>query len=144
MAKISAHGSIVGTVEYLTKSKRYMSDGVILLNNGFGWKIGGKVKSHVTPQAAYDGARTRLAEKLAAWPEMAAYIRELHGMAGLCKRWKLHSAVTMMPDDCDGVWSECCDGYGDNVHADVDEVADLCRAYRAVMATRAALATEAV
>jgi hypothetical protein len=32
----------------------------------------------------------------------------------------------MMPDDCDGVWSECCDGYGDNIRADVDDVAKLC------------------
>jgi hypothetical protein len=39
MAKISAHGSVIGTVEYLTKAKRYMSDGVILKNSGFGWEI---------------------------------------------------------------------------------------------------------
>ena len=29
----------------------------------------------------------------------------LHAMAGQCKRWKLHQAVSMMPDDADGVWS---------------------------------------
>jgi hypothetical protein len=27
------------------------------------------------------------------------------------------------------VWSECCDGYSDNIHADVDEIAKLCRLY---------------
>ena len=43
-------------------------------------------------------------------------------------------AVTMMPDDADGVWSEACDGYGDNVHADVDDVAKLCALYRTALA----------
>ena len=50
-------------------------------------------------------------------------------MAGLSKRWKLEAAVSMMPEDPDGVWSEACDGYCDNVHADIDEVAHLCRLY---------------
>ena len=35
-----------------------------------------------------------------------------------------------MPDDPDGVWSEACDGYGDNISADVDEVAALCELYK--------------
>ena len=53
MAKISAHGAIVGTVEYVTRAKRYMSDGVILKNDGFGWKLYGKVKPHLTPAEAH-------------------------------------------------------------------------------------------
>jgi hypothetical protein len=134
MAKVSAHGAIVGTVEYVTRAKRYMSDGVILKNDGLGWKLYGKVKPHLTPAEAYRHARDKLAARLAELPAMAAYIAELHAMAGQCKRWKLHTAVSMMPDDADGVWSEACDGYGDNVHADVDEVAKLCALYRAAMA----------
>jgi hypothetical protein len=144
MAKVSAHGSIVGTVEYITKAKRYMSDGAILKNIGFGWKIAGKVKPGYTPQTAYEHAARRLAEHLATAPSLAAYMRALHSMAGLCKRWKLHSAVSLMPNDCDGVWSEVCDGYGDNVHADVDEVAELCLLYRVAMAEKADTVAEAL
>jgi len=136
MAKLSAHGAIIGTVEYVTRAKRYMSDGVILKNDGMGWKLYGKVKSHLTPAEAYQHARDKLAARLAALPELAAYIAELHAMAGQCKRWKLHTAVTMMPDDADGVWSEACDGYGDNVHADVGDVAKLCALYRAAERAR--------
>ena len=130
MARISAHGSIVGTIDYLTKSKRYMSDGVILKNAGFGWKLAGKVKPEYTPAQAYEISSANLAKRMEANPAAARYRRELHEMAGLSKRWKLHAAVSMMPDDPDGVWSEVCDGYGDNVHADIDEVVELCRWYK--------------
>jgi len=130
MAKLSAHGSEIGTIYYVTTAKRYMSDGVVLKNHGFGWKIHGKIKPHVTPQEAFANAKSRLEAQLANFPANAAYRKELHAMAGLSKRWKLHAAISMMPDDADGVWSEACDGYGDNISADVDEVAHLCMLYK--------------
>lgn len=136
MTKCSAHGSIVGTIEYMTHAKRYMSDGVILKNHGFGWKLAGKIKPGFTPEQATKIAQDGLAEQLAQKPAVAAYRKALHDLAGLGKRWKLHAAVQLMPDDCDGVWSECCDGYGDNVHADIDEVAELCRAYQCMVRMR--------
>lgn len=129
MAKVSAHGGIIATLEYITHAKRYMSDGTILKHHGFGWKLAGKVKADCSPYAAAERAQINLDQQLRDKPAAAAYRKALHELAGLGKRWKLHAAVQMMPDDCDGVWSECCDGYGDNVHADVDEVAELCRAY---------------
>jgi hypothetical protein len=133
MAKISAHGSIVGTVDYTTQSKRYMSDGVILRNDGFGWKLHGKVQAGVTPREAYANSKARLDAQLIEKPAAARYRELLHAACGLSKRWKLHKAIIMMPDDPDGVWSEACDGYGDNVHLDVDDVAELCRAYQATL-----------
>jgi hypothetical protein len=144
MAKCSVHGTEIGTVYYATKAKRYMSDGVILLNIGFGWKRYGKVKTGHTPQDAYQVAQANQDQRLADRPALAAYIKLLHDMAGLSKRWKLHSAVQSMPDDCDGVWSEACDGYGDNVSASVDEVAELCRAFQAVETEIQTLRTQQV
>jgi len=139
MAKVCAHGAIIGTVEYLTHAKRYMSDGVILKNVGFGWKLAGKVKPGIDPAAAYAAAAARLADKLIELPAAAAYLRALHSLAGVGKRWKLHAAVSLMPDDPDGVWSEACDGYGDNVHADLDDLVELCALYRAGKLTREAV-----
>jgi hypothetical protein len=133
MAKVSAHGREIGTVYFTTHAKRYMSDGVILKNQGFGWKLGGKLKAGVTPQQAYDAQMGHQRKFAAEHPAAAAYKIELHSLCGLSKRWKLHAAVQMMPDDCDGVWSECCDGYGDNVSADCDEIAALCRLYKSAM-----------
>ena len=134
MAKCSVHGVEIGTIYKLTSARRYMSDGVVLKNGGFGWKLAGKVKSGIDPADAYQRAKARYDEALCANPDAAAYRKELHAMAGLGKRWKLHMAIEAMPDDCDGVWSEACDGYGDNIHADVDEVGALCRLYLAASA----------
>jgi hypothetical protein len=134
MAKCSAHGTEIGTIYKSTSAKRYMSDGVILKNIGFGWKLYGKVKPGIDPKDAYSRAKTKYDEALALRPNLAAYIKELHDMAGLSKRWKLHAAVSLMPDDYDGVWSEACDGYNDNVSASVDEISHLCRLYQAAMA----------
>lgn len=130
MAKVSAHGTEVGTVHFLTYAKRYMSDGVVLKNIGFGWKIHGKVKPGVTPEQAFNNASERSRVFRASKPAYCAYRAALHNLAGLSKRWKLHACVELMPDDADGVWSEACDGYGDNVHADIDEVSRLCELYK--------------
>ena len=134
MAKCSVHGVELGTIYKLTSARRYMSDGVVLKNGGFGWKLAGKVKAGIDPADAYQRALARYKEALCANPDAAAYRKELHAMAGLGKRWQLHMAVEAMPEDCDGVWSEACDGHGDNIHADVDEVGALCRLYLAASA----------
>lgn len=134
MAKISAHGQEIGTVYYKAKAKRYMSDGVVLINRGFGWKLYGKAKPGVSALQAFENARDKQIAFMAARPAFAAYVKELHSMTGMCNRWKLNSAVELMPEDCDGVWSEACDGYGDNVQADVDEVGTLCRLYLIALA----------
>lgn len=131
MAKLAAHGSEVGRITYLTSVKAYFSDGKVLRNQGFGWKMAGKLKEGISPLQAFENAKLRQSEDLANRPYFAAYRRELHSMAGIGKRWKLHQAVSMMPDDADGVWSTCCDGYGDNIHADIDEVTELCKLYLA-------------
>ena len=137
MAKLSAYGRTeIGIVSKLTSSKRYMSDGTVLKNNGFGWKVFGKIKEGFTPEECFAKAAASQAKALSDNPAYADYYKALHGMAGLSKRWKLHAAIELMPEDCDGVWSEVCDGYGDNVHADIDEIAALCRLYLAAIAAK--------
>lgn len=134
MAKLKAHGHELGTVERSTTAKRYMSDGAILKNNGFGWKIYGKVKDGVAPQEAFTKAIARQNAFLAERPAYASYRKILHDMAPLSKRWKLQAAVELLGDDIDGIWSECCDGYGDNIHADLDEIRELVGAYDSAIA----------
>ena len=138
MAKLSAHGIEVGRIVYTTCTKAYMSDGKVLKNWGDGWKRFSTVKAGFTPESALESSRAALARWEQAHPAGLAYKRELHAMAGQGKRLKLHIAVQLMPDDADGVWSEACDGYGDNISADVDEVSALCRLYlRALEETKA-------
>ena len=110
-----------------------MSDGVILKNIGFGWKLHGKVKPGISVQDYFLQKQATQAEVMAKRPALAAYRKCLHSMAGMDKRWKLEQCLGMLSNDPDGVWSECCDGYGDNVHADIDEVGELCRLYEAAV-----------
>ena len=50
MAKLKAYGRTeVGTIYSTTGARRYMSDGKILQNSGFGWKLYATVKPHLTP-----------------------------------------------------------------------------------------------
>lgn len=141
MAKLHSQGrTVVGEIEGLTRSTRYMSDRAILRNIGFGWKVYGRIKAQFTPEEAYARAKATQEKALNARPAYVKYKEALHNLAGLSKRWKLHAAVEMMPRDPDGVWSEACDGYGDNVHADVDEVAELCRLYCLAIEQKAAMA----
>jgi hypothetical protein len=140
MAKLSAHGVEIGTVSYLTKSNRYMSDGHVLQNAGFGWKLHKKLKPGVDPVTAYQNAQNRLYGRLMEHPAAAAYRAALHDVAGLNKRWRLNQTISMMPDDPDGVWSTACDGW-DGVSASLEDIVELCRLYRAALgaASRAAI-----
>lgn len=139
MAKLSAHGQEIGRVYFTTSAKAYFSDGKILGNQGFGWKIIAKAKPGANINDLFDKQKQKQIEFLAQRPALAAYRKELHSLAGLSKRWKLHAAIELMPEDADGVWSEVCDGYGDNVHADVNEIATLCKFYLDSVAEQKAL-----
>jgi len=134
MAKLSAHGNEIGTVVFTSTAKRYMSDGVILKNNGFGWKLHGKVKPEHTPESAYQSQLAKQKELLAVRPALHAYRKALHALAGLSKRWKLDQCISLLGDDIDGIWSECCDGYGDNISADCEEIAELVTLYNLAVA----------
>jgi hypothetical protein len=123
MAKLSAHGKEVGRVVYTTSAKAYMSDGVILQNQGFGWKRYGTCR--VSPAEAYAVALAKQEELYERNPAIKEYRKLLHSLAGLGKAWKLHAAVQLLGDDVDGIWSECCDGFGGNITADIEEIKEL-------------------
>ena len=143
MAKLSAHGTEIGRVMFTTYAKAYMSDGVVLKNaGGSGWKIHGRIKEGVTPTQAYENQKRHQEQYLAQRPEVAAYRKELHKLAGIGKAWKLHTAISLLGNDVDGIWSEVCDGYSDNVHADVDEISHLVQLYNTVREIHGQVVTE--
>ena len=129
MAKLSSHGREIGRITYTTYQTAYRSDGKVLKNSGMGWKLYKQCKPGVDPEQAYANARAKQDRLAIERPALTLYRKELHKLTGIGKAWKLHAAIELMPQDPDGVWSECCDGYGDNVHADIDEVANVCRLY---------------
>lgn len=132
MAKLSAKGRVeIGRVEYLSKTSAYFTNGDVLANQGFGWKEWGKVKAGVDPLGAYQRAIANQAKFLLEHPAYAAWRSAVMDAAPLSRRWRLVAAIKLMPEDPDGVWSEVCDGYGDNLSLSIDEVVELCKLYRA-------------
>ena len=114
----------------------------MLKNLGDGWKLSGKLKTGVTAEQAVARAVAGIAEWEQARPAGRAYKKALHDIAGQSKRYRLHVAISLMPNDCDGIWSECCDGYGDNVHASIEEINELCALYRAAQAEGKTIAAD--
>lgn len=141
MACLKKHGTEIGRITFTTTQKAYMSDGSILKRVGGDWKLWGKCK--VAPEQAYAAAIENQQKVLSRRPALVAYRKELHAIAGLGKAWKIDLAISMMPDDPDGVWSEACDGYGDNVHADIDDVSKLCNLWKSASEESAELKRQA-
>lgn len=129
MAKLSAHGTEIGRLYRTTSVVAYFADGKVLKNAGFGWKLHAKIKEGHDIHAAFEKAKANQDSFLSMRPALAEYRKELRAICGITKAWKLHAAIQMMPTDADGVWSEACDGYGDNCSADVDEIGKLCDLY---------------
>ena len=139
MAKLSAKGrELVGEIKFIRSTRRYMSDGSILENKGFGWKVFGKVKQGYDIAETYAKAKASHDAKLASRPALAAW----HHAAlqePISRRWRILLAFDMMPDDLDGVYSTLTEGY-DALELTLDDVAELARLREAAQAEGKALA----
>lgn len=129
MTTVSAHGREVGRIYYTTFAKAYMEDGVILITNAGKWTVYGRCRSGFTPEQAYAIARRTQDDLYMRNPALKVYRDRLRSVAGIGKAWKLHSAIQHLGEDIDGIWSECCNGYGGTIHATPEEIGELVRYY---------------
>ncbi len=128
MAKLNTYrASVIGKVDLLTSQLAYRTDGNVLKNSGFGWKQHAKVKKGVDPAKAFENQKRKIETMMAELPGYAAYRKELHGFPRN-RRAYVHNAVTIMPGDPDGVWSDLNELMG--IDVDLSEVVALCSAYR--------------
>lgn len=142
MAVLKKHGVCVGTIDYINCSVKYMENGNVLRNQGFGWKLYASCKDGVTPTEAFEKAAQRQTDRLARAPAMAAFRRTLFAACSSVKyRWQLVAAIQAMPDDPDGVWSTC-DDHGFSLM--FEDIVKLCRLYKVMMAERKAEMEKAV
>ena len=132
MAVLSKHGAEIGRIEKLTSIVAYMADGKILRNQGDGWKQYRKVKPGINPQDAFNRSLEAATQFKAERPCYVEYKKQLHALACNGKRCLVHMTVETLGNDHDGVWSELNDMIG--ISCSFDEVADLCRAYDAMIA----------
>ena len=135
MAKLSAHGIELWREERMDGRKAYMADGKILRNTGSGWKLHGNWKPGVNVREAVERQKARYEAKPA---EYHAYIAALKDAAPIDQRYNLHTAISLMPNDPDGVWSSL-EGYCGNDY-DLDDLVKACRAYEAMEAVAKSVA----
>jgi len=132
MATLKAHGELIGKVDVISKVKAYMSDGTILVNHGFGWKVGPALKAGVDIRTAYAHQVEFQRRALADRPAYSRWHDEIVKAAGIGNRWMLINAIEAMPEDPDGVWSTLEDHW-DAPKLDLDELVGLCRTYLAML-----------
>lgn len=125
MAKLSAHGTELARRETPTARIAVMSDGQIMRNQGFGWKLWKRLKPGVN---ATEYARKFDVHTAAIPVEVHNYIEALRDACDLEHRCRLHQAITLMPNDPDGVWSEFDDYSGYSL--DLDDIVKACRWYQ--------------
>lgn len=128
MATLSKHGVELGRIESLTHTKAYFSNGDILINRGSGWKEYGHIKAGFDPKEAWARKKAHAADVLASHPAYAAFKRVFHDCVGITHRWQVYTAIEMMPNDPDGVWSTFADDF-DGWELDLDECVQLCRLF---------------
>ena len=122
MARLSDHGTRLASMEFSDCRIAIMSDGVVLRNQGAGWKAWKRVKAGVDPAAYAAKASVAYTARPA---EVHGYIRALAAACDLAHRAQLNALVDQMPEDPDAVWSMFEDAsYG----LQIEDVARCCRA----------------
>ena len=129
MAKLQAHGRELYRWEGAAFKKVYMSDGTILKNNGYGWKVSGKIKAEFTPQEVADRARARYAQMKKDRPALFGYVQIMRQIGGSLKNRRLLTiAFDYMPEDPDGVWAELDSGWETRGRYTFDDINQIYRA----------------
>lgn len=134
MARLSKHGTELARIDYVNKRIAYMSDGVVLANTGNGWKVRGTVKVGRSPTEVAAAEVARYNAKIANNPSYAAWRDLLFELVPFAHRWKVVYAISLMPSDPDGVWSEVSDSWGMGEfkgELSIDDCVALCQAHEA-------------
>lgn len=130
MAKLSAHGRTeLARFEYASKRIARMSDGWILVSYGRAWSQYGKLKAGTDPT---ESARQAQMKYDARPIEFHLYIRALMDACALEMRGEMHTAIALMPNDPDGVWSTMDDRHFGS-GPDLEDCVKACRCYQSLM-----------
>lgn len=118
MATLSKNGIETHRVELLRKTYSFRSNGKILKNEGFGWKLV-TLKEGVSPDQFLANLRSR-EEKLS--PLFREYRARVQSEFPLSIRWKYLELANLMDGDIDGIWAHLDD---DGIHVDLETLREL-------------------
>jgi len=132
MAVLSKNGSEVFRVDALKYSVSFRSNGKVLKNEGFGWKV---LKLSMSFESALEKHKA-LQENLSR--AYLDYRRAVQAEFPLSVRWQYLTLRDLLGDDLDGIYSDLQDR---QIYTDLDtlrELHDLHQAYRAEFEARKA------
>lgn len=118
MATLSKNGVETARVELLRKTYSFRSNGKILKNEGFGWKLV-TLKAGVSPDHFLANLRSREASLT---PLFREYRSRVQSEFPLSIRWKYLELAKLMAGDVDGIWAHLDD---DGVHVDLETLREL-------------------
>ena len=133
MARLSAHGRELFRAEYLTMRVSHRSDGHLLRNIGNGWKVWKKCKATANPEAVADRAKARLSERENRERLYFEFQRLLFDLVPFRARFLVVTAMDLLPDDPDGLYSELSgtiNRYPYDTELSLEDCVDLCRALK--------------
>lgn len=118
MATLSKNGVETARVELLRKTYSFRSNGKILKNDGFGWKLV-TLKAGVTPDQFLANLR---AKEASLSPLFREYRSLVQSEFPLSIRWKYLETARLLGSDIDGIWAHLDD---DGIHVDMDTLREL-------------------
>ena len=135
MATLQAHGTELFRWSGICFEKAYMSDGTLLKNRGYGWKVHGKVKAGLDPVTVAESAKNRQAAMRLERPALENLRRVMVEVGGgLKNRVMIDMAFDCMPDDPDGVWAELDDNWETRGKYTFEDIMEIYRARQACQA----------
>lgn len=134
MAALKNHGANQ-IVKFIWYKKAYCSDGVVLIDRGWGWKKFSTLKPGFDWKDVAKRKQDSVNDfyyKKPAFAELVYWLDE--HVPSYKKRAYLKTALETLYDDPDGLWSELNDhSYHDVPHLDLSDVLELCRRYKAAL-----------
>ena len=131
MAKLSSHGTELYREELANCRLAYFEDGHILRDSGAGWKLYRKFKQGVNVRDAVSRKQS-FRDNVTPERTMRNAFREaiVDAFPAISQRATVFMAVSILPTDPDGVWSELNDSpFSRDVEIDLELAVELCRLY---------------
>ena len=125
MAVLSKNGTEVFRVDALQYSLSFRSNGKVLKNEGFGWKLVNLAMPFDDALAKHRHVQSNIT------PAFAAYRRAVQAEFPLPVRWQYLTLRDLLGDDLDGIYTDLQDR---GIHTDLEtlrELHELHRIYRA-------------
>lgn len=119
MASLNKNGTELFRLHLLREDRSYRSNGVVLINRGFGWKKG-KTYEDIHSIIAQRKAKEEQVKR--DFPCFVEYRKAVQNEFPLSIRWKYLAAVEMLGDDLDGIWSTLDD---DRISVSIENIAHI-------------------